>query len=212
MREFLSVESGSVASEKVGTMKRISIFRRLGGVIAVVLFAGCGQPMTPSPEAEPRRTLPPTVAVEVSPGTIVSRPAMLDSLEEAQELVSFRVLVPDPETLPAGSGLEKVEWQPDPERGMEMVALSYRDTSNGMDLHIQQIDPGGHPTAPPDQPHEKIDIRGTTGYLLSFEHAEGQGPVALTWEEHEVSITVSASGLTVEQALRIVEGMKPVGR
>jgi hypothetical protein len=142
----------------------------------------------------------------------VSRPATLDSPEEAQELVSFPVLMPDPEMLPAGLELERVEWQPYPEKGLEMVALRYRDAGNAVDLDIQQMDLGGRRTAPPGQPHEKIDIHGMTGYLLSFEHAEGQGPVALAWAENGQAVTVSASGLTLEQTLRIVEGMKSVGK
>jgi hypothetical protein len=88
MREFLPVESGSAASGKVKTMKRVSIFRRLGGVTAVLLLAACRQPMTPSSAAGPQRTVPPTVTVEVSPGTVVSRPAMLDSLEQTLCIVA----------------------------------------------------------------------------------------------------------------------------
>jgi len=95
---------------------------------------------------------------------------------------------------------------------MEMVALSYRDASRRTDLHIQQIDLGGRRIAPPGQPHGKIDVRGSTGYLLSSEHPEDHEPVALAWEENEVSVTVSASGLTLEQTLRIVESMRPVSR
>jgi hypothetical protein len=192
-------------------MKKMPILRLLGTGAAALLLAACGEPMTPSPRAEPQRALPPTVAVEVSPGTVVSRPATLDSPEQAQELVSFPVLVPDPETFPTGLELERVEWQPDPERGMETVALSYGDAGTAVDLHIQQFDLGGRRAASPGQPHEEIEVRGTTGYLLASEHTEGREPVALAWEENEVSITVSASGLALEQTLRIVESLSPVG-
>lgn len=177
---------------------------------ALLMLAACGDPSASSPGAAPERTLPPTVGIELSPGTVVSRPATLDSPEQAQELVSFPVLVPDPETLPAGVELEGVDWQPYPEENTDLVTLSYRDAENTMDLTIQQIDLGGRRTAPPSQPHEEITVRDTTGYLLSFEHAEGQEPVALAWEENEVSVTVSASGLTREQTLRIVESMAPI--
>lgn len=57
------------------------------------VFSACNSPASPSPEAQ-GRTSPPTVGIELSPGTVVSRPATLDSLEQAQELVSFPVLVP----------------------------------------------------------------------------------------------------------------------
>jgi hypothetical protein len=141
-------------------------------------------------------------------GTVVSGPARLDSPREAQELVAFPVLVPDQETLPTGLELGSVTWKPRPDQGTEIVTLSYQGP--GLDLHIQQLALSGKRMAPPRQPHESIDVRGTTGYLLSFEHAEGQEPVALAWEENEVSVTVSASGLTLEQTLHIVEGMEPV--
>jgi len=175
-----------------------------------VVSTACGDAATPSPEPEPRRTVPPTVAVEVAPGTVVSRPAVLGSPGDAQELVSFPVLVPDGETLPAGLELQEVEWQPFPEQGIEMVRLTYLDSGYTMDLSIGQIGLGGRGMAPPGQPHEKIEVRGTTGYPLSFEQADSQWPVALAWEENEASITVSASGLTMEQTLQIVEGMRPL--
>jgi len=188
------------------------LLRSLVLVATLLLLTACGRPSAPSPEAAPERTLPPTVGIELSPGTVVSRPATLDSPEEAQELVSFPVLVPDPETLPGGLELEGIGWQPHPEKDTELVALSYRDAENTMDLHIQQIALGEKGMGAPRQPHEEVPVRGTTGYLLSSEHAEGQGPVALAWEENGQAVTVSASGLTLEQTLRIVEGMEPVGR
>jgi hypothetical protein len=127
---------------------RRDLFRSFARVGALLLLAACGRASAPPTGKEPERTLPPTVAVELSPGTVVSRPAMLDLPEDAQEVVSFQVLVPDPEALPTGLALERVEWQPDPERGMKMVALSYRDASGRTDLHIQQIDLGGRRIGP----------------------------------------------------------------
>ncbi len=191
---------------------RRDMFRSLVLVDALLFLAACGRPSAPSPRTRPQRTLPPTEAVEVSPGTVVSRPATLDSPEEAQELVSFPVLVPDPGSLPVGLAPEGVGWQPHPEKDTELVVLQYRDAEYEMDLHIQQIDLGGRRTAPLDQPHEKIDIRGTIGYLLSSEHAKARGPVALAWEENGQAVTVSTSGLSVQQTLRIVESMSPVDK
>lgn len=180
-------------------------------ITTLLTLTACGGPSTPSTRP-PERTLPPTVGIELSPGTVVSRPAMLESPEQAQELVSFPVLVADAEVLPAGVELEGVDWQPYPEENTDVVTLSYCDAENTMDLTIQQIDLGGRRTAPPSQPHEEIIVRGTTGYLLSFEHAEGQEPVALSWEENGTIVSVSTSGMTLEQTLRIVESMSPVGK
>ncbi len=192
-------------------MKR-GVFRSFVLVTALVLLAACGNPVTPSPGAEPQRTVPPTTTIELPSGTVIGGAAMFDSPEEAQELVSFPVLVPDGETLPAGLALEEVGWQPYPEKDTELVALRYRDAEYKMDLHIQQIALGEKGLGAPRQPHEEVTVRGTTGYLLSSEHAEGQGPVALTWEENGQAVTVSASGLSLEQTLRIVESMSPVGK
>ncbi|MFW6135849.1 MAG: hypothetical protein ACOC7N_03410 [Chloroflexota bacterium] len=108
-------------------MKSTVILRLLGMGAVALLLAACGQPMTPSRRAESQRTLPPTVDIEPSPGTVVSRLATLDSPEQAQELVSFPVLVSDPESLPAELTLEGVGWQLSPEKNTEFVALQYRD-------------------------------------------------------------------------------------
>ena len=69
---------------------------------APLMLAACGGPSASSRE----RTLPPTVTIEVG-GTVITGPAMLESPEQAQELVSFPVLVAASETLPAGLRLER---------------------------------------------------------------------------------------------------------
>lgn len=76
--------------------------------------------------------------------------------------MSFPVLRPDPETLPAGLELEEVGWQPYPEEDIELVALHYRYPARTMDLHIQQIAlgekwlelprPAAHATFHPSKP------------------------------------------------------------
>ena len=88
------------------TMNGIAVIRILGMVTGLLLVAASGAQETPLPQA----ILPPTGAVEVAPGTVVPRPAMLDSPEQAQKLVSFPVLRPDPDTLPAGLELAEVGW------------------------------------------------------------------------------------------------------
>mgnify|MGYP006296925495 CR=1 FL=1 len=97
---------------------------------ALLMLAACGDPSASSPGAAPERTLPPTITVEVD-GTVISGPAMLESPEQAQELVSFPVLVADPETLPAGLRLEGVAWA---DKNTGVVALTYRAAENKIDL------------------------------------------------------------------------------
>lgn len=157
------------------------------------------------PPASPTVSPPPTVTIVLPDGTVIPGPARLDSPEKAQELVSFPVLVPDQETLPAGLELGFVAWKPYPEQGTEIVMFAYR--GDGIDVDIQQLAPSRGRMAPPRQPHERIKVRGTTGYLLSSENGEAHG---LSWEESGTMVNVSTSGLTRKQTLRIVEGMEPV--
>jgi hypothetical protein len=156
---------------------------------ALLLLAVCSRPATPLPGTEPKITPPPTVTIVLPGGTVVSRPARLDSPREAQELVAFPVLVPDQETLPTGLELGSVTWKPRPDQGTEIVTLSYQGP--GLDLHIQQLALSGKRMAPPRQPHESIDVRGTTGYLLSREAGASH---SLTWEEG--GYTISSKSLT----------------
>ena len=131
---------------------------------------------------------------------------MLDSPEEAQDLVSFAVLMPNPETLPAGLELEEVGWKHDREQNAEMVDLVYRGP--GMELSTEQFDRDEARLGAPNEAHERVAVRGTTGYLYSQPIGEAH---SMAWEENGTIVSVSTSGLTLEQTLRIVEGMEPVG-
>lgn len=172
-----------------------------------ILFLLCSMTTCARPSAPSTVSPPPTVTLVLPGGTVISGPAILDSPEQAQELVSFPVLVPDSETLPSGLELGSVGWKPYPKRGTEIVTLAYR--GDGIDLDVQQLALSGKRMAPPRQPHERVSVRGTTGYLNSREDGEAHG---LAWEESGSMVSVSASGLTLEQTLRIVEGMKAVGK
>jgi hypothetical protein len=173
----------------------------------LLTLAACGGPSARSPGATPERTLPPTVTVEVG-GTVVWGPAMLESPEQAQELVSFPVLVADPETLPTGLRLEGVAWKPYPEKGTEIVSLSYRRAGSFTELSIQQIALGDKGMRAPRQPHEEVSVRGTTGHLFSTENGQAH---SVTWQESGTMVGVSTGGMVREETLRIVEGMRPVG-
>ncbi|MFW6135850.1 MAG: hypothetical protein ACOC7N_03415, partial [Chloroflexota bacterium] len=130
----------------------------------------------------------------------------LDSPEEAQELVSFPALMPDSETLPAGLELEEVGWKHDREQDAEIVDLFYRGP--GMELSTEQFARDEARLGAPNEAHERVTVRGTTGYL--FSHPTGE-PYSLAWEENGTVVSVSTSGLTLEQTLCIAEGMELVG-
>ncbi len=130
---------------------------------------------------------------------------VLDSPEEAQELVSFPVLMPEPETLPTGLGLDQVRWKHDREQNAEMVDLVYQGP--GMELSTEQYARDEARLGAPNEAHERVTVRGTTGYL--FSHPAGE-PYSLAWEENGTIVSVSTSGMTLAQTLRIVESMSPV--
>jgi hypothetical protein len=131
----------------------------------------------------------------------------LNSPEQAQDLVSFPVLMPDPEALPAGLELQEVGWKHDREQDAEIVALVYRGP--GMELGTEQFARDEARLGAPNEAHERVTVRGTTGYL--FSHPAGE-PYSLAWEENGTIVSVSSSGLTLEQTLRIVQSMSPVGK
>ena len=159
-------------------MRMQRAFRLFALISVLLLCVACSAPATPSPGTKPKTTPPPTVTVMLPGGTVISGPARLDSPREAQELVAFPVLVPDQETLPTELELGSVDWKPRPDQSTEIVTLSYQGP--GMDLHIQQLALSGKRMTPPRQPHETIDVRGTTGYLLSREAGASH---TLAWEE-----------------------------
>lgn len=130
---------------------------------------------------------------------------MLDSPEEAQDLASFAVLMPNPETLPAGLELEEVGWKHDREQDAEMVDLVYQ--GSGMELSTEQYARHEARLGAPNEAHERVTVRGTTGYLYSQPTGEAH---SMAWEENGTIVSVSTSGITLEQTLRIVESMSPV--
>jgi hypothetical protein len=131
---------------------------------------------------------------------------MLDSIEEAQELVSFPVLIADPETLPGGLALEEVGWKRNRQQDAEIVGLVFRGP--GMEASTEQFAQDEARLDAPNEAHECVTVRGTVGYL--FCHPAGE-PYSLAWEENGTIVSVSTSGLTLEQMLHIVAGMEPVG-
>ncbi|MFW6135712.1 MAG: hypothetical protein ACOC7N_02695 [Chloroflexota bacterium] len=131
----------------------------------------------------------------------------LDSPEEAQELVSFPVLIPDPEALPSGLEIEEVGWKHDQQQDAEIVDLVYRGP--GMEASTEQFARDEARLGAPNEAHELVTVRGKVGYL--FSHPTGE-PYSLAWEENGIIVSVSTSGLALEQTLRIVESLSPVGK
>jgi len=131
----------------------------------------------------------------------------LHSPEGAQELVSFSVLVPISKTLPTGLELEEVRWKHDREQNAEMVDLVYQGP--GMEVSTEQFARDEAHLEAPNEAHERVAVRGTKGYLYSQPTG---GAYSLAWEENGTIVSVSTSGMTLEQTLRIVESMSPVAK
>jgi len=123
---------------------------------------------------------------------------------EAQALICFPLLVPDPATLPPGLAFVSAEVSPSREK--EAIALTYQ--GNGLDLSIQQITLPA-PLAPPDQPYKTVSVRGYTGWLVTLPTAPDLH--SLVWEEDGLSISLSGN-LSPETLLGIAQGLQPLSQ
>jgi len=121
---------------------------------------------------------------------------------EAQALVSFPLLVPDPATLPPGLAFVSAEVLAAKER--EAVTLTYG--GNDLNLSIQQITLPA-PLAPPNQPYKTVSVRGYTGWLVTLPTAPDMH--SLVWEEDGRSISLSGN-LLPETLLDIAQGLQPL--
>ncbi|MEA3377175.1 MAG: hypothetical protein U9R72_13375 [Chloroflexota bacterium] len=96
-------------------------------------------------------------------------------------------------------------WKHDREQDAEMVDLVYRGP--GMELSTEQFARDEARLGAPNEAHERVTVRGTTGYLYSQPTGEAH---SMAWEENGTIVSVSTSGMTLAQTLRIVESMSPV--
>ncbi len=136
--------------------------------------------------------------------TLAAESMTVFSPAEAQALVSFPLLVPDPATLPPG--LAFVSAEVFRAREKEAVALTYQ--GNGLDLSIQQITLPA-PLAPPNQPYKTVSVRGYAGWLVTLPTAPDLH--SLVWEEDGRSISLSGN-LLPETLLDIAQGLQPLSR
>lgn len=167
--------------------------------------AGCVAPVSLPPEPTTATAVaPPTTTVVLPNGTVEAGPAILDSLEQAQALVSFSVLEPDPEALPATMETKGAEWQPMDERGIEWVRMAYE--GGGQDLVLTQMRVPWE-LAAPTEPHQVLIVRGQEGYLMTSGSAH-----AMVWQESQgairVVIGVSSGNLSLDELLRIADGLR----
>ena len=135
---------------------------------------------------------------------LASMSVTVHSLDEAQALVSFPLLVPDLSTLLPGMAFVGAEVFPI--REQEAIALTYQ--GNGLDLSLQQITLPA-PLAPPNQPHRTVSVRSHTGWLVTLPTAPDLH--SLVWEEDGRSISLSGN-LPPEVLIRIAEGLRPLNQ
>lgn len=180
-------------------MLRRSGFRLLVFALALLL-AGCAlQPLPP-----PQPTVQPQPTRTFGPPCV-----LLQSSEDAQARIGFRLLVPDPLSLPEGTVLESVRvcvgvGHVDSEG--QSVALRYRSSTGYLDL-VESIRPAGMGPFVDDvpKPTQTITVRGHQGLLVGYP----PGLLALGWMEDDIGIVLSGN-LPLETLLRIAEGLQPL--
>lgn len=136
-------------------------------------------------------------------GTVQPGPAKLDSVEAAQALVPFTLLVPDASTIPASLELTETMWWPEDEKGMQAVALEYQ--SSEASLTLTEIQLTSRMTAP-EMPYQALRVRGQVAFLISQEEANNK---VLLWQEDQRAMFLSVEGLSTEELVAIAEGLKP---
>ena len=173
-------------------------------MVLFLIASGCARQPNPT-QAPPTATpsLPPTTTQMVN-GTVQPGPAKLDSIEAAQALVPFTLLVPDLPTTPAPLELTEVLWWPEDERGLQAVDLEYR--SSEASLTLTEIQLPSRMTAP-TMSYQALRVRGQVAFLISQEEADTK---VLLWQEDQRAIFLSAEGFSVEELVAIAEGLKPV--
>jgi len=152
----------------------------------------------------PLVSIPPTTTIVLAHGTIVPGPAILASIEQAQSLVSFSLLTPDPRKLPSGLRLERVEWWPRNEKGVESISMSY--VGDKISLSISETKAPSWSGEPQGVPYQEITIRGHTGYLFTMDSINAH---AVAWQENNVYVLLNGQNMSLDELLQIAESMKP---
>lgn len=178
-------------------------FARFLTLIVLSIVATCCGFQAPASKAPETATpsLPPTTTRIVN-GTVQPGPALLDSIEAAQALVPFSLLVPDPVTLPDSLELTDIKWWPEDEKGLQAVDLEYQDTELSLTLTEIQL-----PTrmSAPEMPYQALRVRGQVAFLISPAEADN---ITLLWQEDQRAIFLSAEGFSVEDLVAIAEGLE----
>lgn len=179
--------------------------KKIAFVITLLIFAllsgGCASNTAQVPATPFSGVLAPDSGTLNPPkGTIMPEVNNLESIEEALEKVSVTLLVPEDGTLPAGLKFKDAKLLSADQR--QVVSLVYQD--DGHELDLQQIKLSG-PMEPPVQTHESVQVRGKSGYFVSFPDSENH---ALVWEENGSMLSLSGP---FDQAdlMKIADGLTP---
>lgn len=148
-------------------------------------------PSTPYP-------LPPAPTTSSKPTAPAPQWINLATLEEAQSKVSFPLLVPDEKTLPSDMIFAGAQYLDSLDQ--EAVVLIY--LNNQQELDIQQVRLYGN-VSEPNQPHARVKLRGTTGYLFTSTKSVQSG---LLWDENGHMIALGG-GFSPDDLIRIAEGL-----
>ena len=133
-------------------------------------------------------------------GTVMPEVSSLETIEEALEKASVTLLVPEESTLPKGLTFKDAKLLSADQR--QVVTLVYQD--DGHELDLQQIKLTGQ-MQPPAQVHESVQVRGKSGYFVSFPDSENH---ALVWEENGSMLSLSGP-FSQAELMKIAQGLTP---
>lgn len=133
-------------------------------------------------------------------GTVMPEVSSLETIEEALEKAAVTLLVPQESTLPKGLTFKDAKLLSADQR--QVVTLVYQD--DGHELDLQQIKLTG-PMQPPAQAHESVQVRGKSGYFVSFPDSKNH---ALIWEENGSMLSLSGP-FSQAELMKIAQGLTP---
>jgi hypothetical protein len=144
---------------------------------------------------------PPSEKINPPKGTVMPEMESLETLEELQEEVKFPLLTPAQGSLPAGMIFKSAKRLTADSR--EAVTTVYASDSEELDIQQIKLDA---PMGVPAQDHEATQVRGKSGYFVTFPET---GTIGLIWEEDGRMVSLSGP-FSKDDLLRIAAGLVKV--
>jgi hypothetical protein len=170
----------------------------------VSVLVACSSKQEETGEPFSGQLIPPIATLKPPSGTLTPEMQTVNTLDQAQAVVHFTLLVPQASTLPGGMKFEDAKILAANQR--QAVNLEYEGLDDQA-MNIQEIDLEG-PLGQPSGAYETVQLRGTQAYLVT--EADGK-TLALAWEEDGRAISVSGI-LDRQSLLAIAKGLAPYAK